>query len=242
MVTRSDEASVRDHDQESRLLTGVALFGELADAYESWYATPLGAFVIGREERTLLEALPKARGRLLDIGAGTGWWSRILARHGFRVTAVEPSAAMRGVGAARSDERIDWRAGRAEELPLPNAAFDVVLLTTVLEFVAEPLRAMAEAWRVLRPNGTLVVGHLDALSPWAALYQHLADQGVAPWSAARFVESVQVAQWLGRPAEGRASCVFLAPQATPPFEAADRAGRRAGNVGAFAVLRWRKLS
>lgn len=195
--------------------------------------------VIREEERAILTDLP-APGRLLDIGAGTGWWSRILSRRGFQVTALEPSVAMRRIGAAESDEPIDWRAGSAEELALPDASFDFVLMVTVLEFVAEPSRAMAEAWRVLRAGGTLLVGHLDPQSPWVAHYRHLADKGVAPWSSARFVESEQIAQWLGRPADRRTSCVFLAPNAAPPFEAADRAGRRAGNAGAFVVLRWRK--
>lgn len=220
--------------------SGVRAFDQLAAEYESWYATPLGAFVIGAEERTLLAGLPAAPGHVLDVGAGTGWWSRILSQRGFQVTALEPSDEMRRIGASQSGGAIDWRAGRAEELPFPDASFDVVLLVTVLEFVAEPARAMTEAWRVLRAGGTLLVGHLDPLSPWAATYRHLADKGIAPWTAARFFDADEIAGWLGRSPEWRASCVFLAPDAAPPFDAADEAGRRAGNAGAFAVLRWRK--
>ena len=215
-------------------------FDEIADEYEAWYATPLGAFVIAEEERALLQAIPVATGRLLEVGAGTGWWSRILARRGFSVTALEPSAGMRRVGAAQGAEPIAWVAARAERLPVPDAAFDVVLLMTVLEFLSEPARALAEAWRVLRPGGALVVGHLDALSPWAALYRRLGDRGVPPWTRARFVESDDVVSWLGRSADARWSCVFLSPSANPPFDDADRAGRLAGNVGALAILRWRK--
>lgn len=219
---------------------GGDLFDQIAGEYEAWYATRLGAFVIAEEERALVDAVTGTAGRLLEVGAGTGWWSRILARRGFTVTAVEPSAAMRRIGAARGHEPIEWVAGSAEDLPVPDESFDVVVLMTVLEFVSEPVRAMAEAWRAQRAGGTLVVGHLDALSPWAARYRRLADRGVEPWSGARFVESEDVAAWLGRPPDGRSSCVFLAPGASPPFEAADRAGRLAGNAGALAVLRWRK--
>jgi SAM-dependent methyltransferase len=123
-------------NEKSRLQTGPELFDELADEYESWYATPLGAFVIREEERAILADLP-APGRLLDIGAGTGWWSRILSRRGFQVTALEPSVAMRRIGAAESDEPIDWRAGSAEELALPDASFDFVLMVTVLEWAGD---------------------------------------------------------------------------------------------------------
>jgi ubiquinone/menaquinone biosynthesis C-methylase UbiE len=215
-------------------------FDAIADEYEAWYSTPLGGFVVGEEEQALLEAIAAATGRLLEVGAGTGWWSRVLARRGFRVTAIEPSAAMRRVGAARGVEPIGWVAGTAERLPFMDGGFDVVLLITVLEFLVEPERALAEAWRVTAPGGALVVGHLDSLSPWAALYRRLGDRGVKPWTRARFVESDDVAGWLGRPVEARSSSVFLAPTADPPFEDADRAGRRAGNAAAFAVLRWRK--
>ncbi len=214
-------------------------FAGIADAYEAWYATPLGAFVVAQEERALLDAVP-AVGRVLEVGAGTGWWSRVLARRGASVTAVEPSSAMRRVGEGRGTEPVVWVRASAEHLPAADASFDVVLLMTVLEFLAEPERALGEAWRVLRPGGVLVVGHLDARSPWAALYRHLGDQGIAPWTRARFVASDDVARWLGRPAEASWSCVFLAPAAEPPFEDADRAGGRAGNVGALAILRWRK--
>lgn len=215
-------------------------FDEIADEYDTWYDSPLGAFVIAEEQQALLEVLPKPPGQLLEVGAGTGWWSRILARRGFSVTALEPSAAMRHVGAARESEPIEWVVGTAERLPVADEAFDVVLLMTVLEFLSSPERAIAEAWRVVRPGGTLVVGHLDPLSPWVALYRHLADRGVLPWTRARYVESDDVAGWLGRAADARSSCVFLAPSARPPFEDADRAGRRAGNAGALVILHWRK--
>jgi ubiquinone/menaquinone biosynthesis C-methylase UbiE len=215
-------------------------FDEIADEYEAWYASPLGSFVIAEEQEALLEAVGGATGRLLEVGAGTGWWSRILARRGFIVTALEPSSAMRRAGATRDAEPIAWLAGTAERLPAPDGAFDVALLMTVLEFLPEPERALSEAWRVVRPGGRLAVGHLDALSPWAALYRRLGERGVSPWTRARFVESDDVANWLGRPPDARRSCVFLAPGASPPFEEADRAGRRAGNAGALAILHWRK--
>jgi ubiquinone/menaquinone biosynthesis C-methylase UbiE len=215
-------------------------FDEIADEYEAWYASPLGSFVVAEEQEALLEAVAGASGSLLEVGAGTGWWSRILARHGFIITALEPSSAMRRVGSAHDVRPIAWVAGTAEDLPAADGAFDVVLLMTVLEFLSEPAGALREAWRVVRPGGSLVVGHLDALSPWAALYRRLGDRGVLPWARARLVESDDVAGWLGRPPDARRSCVFLAPGAAPPFEEADRAGRLAGNAGALSILHWRK--
>jgi ubiquinone/menaquinone biosynthesis C-methylase UbiE len=216
-------------------------FDDIAAEYETWYSTALGAFVIASEQEALLAAISGEAGRLLDVGAGTGWWSRLLAGHGFEVTALEPSPAMRHVAATRTGSgAIEWVTGIGEDLPFSDGRFDVVLIMTVLEFAAEPERVLAEAWRVVRPGGRLVLGYLDALSPWAALYRRLGDRGVVPWARAHFVRSEDPEAWLGRPADGSWSRVWLAPDAIAPFDVADHAGRRAGNTAAFTVLSWRK--
>lgn len=216
-------------------------FSGIEDAYEAWYRTPLGAFVIAEEERCLLDAMPAPPGRLVEVGAGTGWWTRILAARGFAVTAVEPSAAMRAAAAARPTPGTRWIAARGEDLPLPADSADVVLVMTALEFAEDPQRLLSEAWRVLAPGGTLIVGHLDPLSPWAGLYRRLGLDGVAPWRGARFHSSSDVERWVPElPACARRSCVHLAPDATAPFDAANRAAEAAGMPGALAVLQWRK--
>ncbi|MFN3179539.1 MAG: class I SAM-dependent methyltransferase, partial [Thermus sp.] len=131
-----------------------------------------------------------------------------------------------------------WVEGHGEALPFPETSFDVVLLFTVLEFVEDVEKTLSEARRVLKPGGRLLVGILEALSPWAALYRRLGERGVLPWTQARFLTREDLKDLLGPPeAEGEA--VFLAPEAQPPFFEADRAGRRAGNRGALYLGRWR---
>jgi SAM-dependent methyltransferase len=61
-------------------------------------------------------------------------------------------------------------AGVAEELPFPDASFDHALLVTTLCFVDSPERALAEAHRVLRSNGTLVIGFIDRQTPLGQAY------------------------------------------------------------------------
>lgn len=215
-------------------------FDQLADGYEAWYSTPLGAFVVAREQAALVDAISRSpTGRLLEIGAGTGWWSRRLAMRGHEVTALEPSAPMRRVGAQNCrDTSVNWVPGVAEQLPFNEHEFDVAVLMTVLEFVADPARALDEAWRVIRPGGALIVGYLEATSPWVALYRRLADRGVDPWPTARFATADDVEAWCERGADDRWASAWLAPDARPPFEEADHAGRRAGNAPALTVLRW----
>ncbi|WP_022799148.1 class I SAM-dependent methyltransferase [Thermus islandicus] len=209
-------------------------FAGLAEAYEDWYRTPLGAFVISEEERALRGLLPEGQ-RLLEVGAGTGYWLRRLPYR--ERVGVEPSAAMRRVGEARTPEA-RWVAGKGEALPFGDGAFDAVLLFTTLEFVEDVERVLQEARRVLRPGGALLVGILDALSPWAALYRRLGEKGVRPWTHARFLAREDLAALLGPP-EAEGGAVYLAPEASLPFPEADLAGRRAGNRPALYLGRWR---
>lgn len=225
-----------------RQAPGVEVWEPLAAGYEAWFESAQGAFIARRQTGALAQAMaPMTAGRALEIGAGTGFFARELARRGWRVDAVEPSAAMRAEGKKQTgDLDITWHDGTAEALAFDTGSFDLALFVTVLEFVQGPGEALAEALRVLRPGGRLVAGILDARSPWAALYRHLADHGEAPWTAARFFVPADVEHIAGRPAEWCGAAVFMAPEAAPPFEDADSAGVRAGNHASMSILRWRK--
>jgi ubiquinone/menaquinone biosynthesis C-methylase UbiE len=135
---------------------------------------------------------------------------------------------------------IRWCGARAECLPFPDARFDGAVLFTTLEFVQDPSRALQEALRVVRAGGWVAVGFLSALSPWVAAYRYRADQGAMPWSAAQFFARADVERFMGETAEISEAAVYLAPQATVPFEGAERAGKRAGNHPALEILRWSK--
>jgi 2-polyprenyl-3-methyl-5-hydroxy-6-metoxy-1,4-benzoquinol methylase len=102
-------------------------FDEIADEYDAWYSTPLGSFVVAEEEAALLDAVADESGHLLDVGAGTGWWSRVLARRGFSVTALEPSAPMRLVGAARGAAvGVPVRGGQGSDAPAAAQGSDAL--------------------------------------------------------------------------------------------------------------------
>jgi ubiquinone/menaquinone biosynthesis C-methylase UbiE len=186
-------------------------------------------------QRILTDVPP---GVAADIGAGTGHFAAILADR-CEVVAVEPSLEMLHAGVRRTAGLpVRWCIGACEHLPLGDARVDGALLMTVLEWAGDPQRCIDEARRVLRPGGWLVVGYLPALSPWAALYRRLADEGVAPWSTARFFVRGDLEALVGAPPDTDERAVYPAPQAEEPWEAADTAGRRAGNLPALEVLRW----
>jgi len=103
---------------------------------------------------------PAPGDRVLDIATGTGWTARNAARMGARVTAVDIAPAL--LEAARElsagfEPPIDYRLADAERLPFPDGAFDGVISTFGMMFAGDPDRAAAEAARVCRPGGRLVL-------------------------------------------------------------------------------------
>ena len=121
------------------------MFGGLADR---------GGFA---EHRRRL--LAEARGLVVEIGAGTGlnfpWYPA-----GVEVVATEPDRHMlRGAGKAarRASARLSLRQAPAESLPLPAGSADTVVSTLVLCSVPDQAAVLAEATRVLKPGGRLLL-------------------------------------------------------------------------------------
>jgi len=94
-----------------------------------------------------------------DLGCGTGQVSESLAPFVRRVVSVDSSAEMLAAARARLGgvENVEVRAGELEALPVGDGELDAALLFLVLHYVAEPAAALAEARRVLRPGGVLLV-------------------------------------------------------------------------------------
>ena len=120
-------------------------FGEVADQYNRLRSGP--------SSEALDWLLPEGATDILEIGAGTGILTRLLAERVERLTAIEPDDRMRAVLAA-ADPRVELLAGRAEEIPTDSSSFDVVIAQSAWHWVDES-RAVPEVARVLRPGGRL---------------------------------------------------------------------------------------
>jgi SAM-dependent methyltransferase len=101
----------------------------------------------------VLDLVPvAAAATVLDLGAGTGKLTRLLVRRYAQVIAVEPLDGMRAI-LARVVPDARALPGRAEEIPLPDAAVDAVFAAQAFHWFAHD-EAVAEIARVLRPGGT----------------------------------------------------------------------------------------
>jgi ubiquinone/menaquinone biosynthesis C-methylase UbiE/DNA-binding transcriptional ArsR family regulator len=106
-----------------------------------------------------LAALLDPSWTVADLGCGTGQTSIALAPYVKDVIAVDESSAMLAAARKRIGDldNVELRGGRLEDVPLDDASVDVAVLSLVLHFVVDPAAVIAEAARVLRPGGRLLV-------------------------------------------------------------------------------------
>jgi SAM-dependent methyltransferase len=107
--------------------------------------------------------------RVVDLGAGTGISSRLIAARGPHVLAIEPNAKMRDAAAA--DPRVEWINGTAEATTLAPASVDVVAAFQAWHWVEHPA-GVAEARRILKPGGRMaaIYNERDETDPFTHGY------------------------------------------------------------------------
>lgn len=106
----------------------------------------------------------------LDVGCGEGRFCRMLSAHGVRVTGIDPTATLLDAARARHPEGRYVRAN-AEQLPLDDGAFDLVVSYLSLIDIHDIDPAIREMARVLAPGGTLLIANLNSFNTACA------DQG-----------------------------------------------------------------
>jgi SAM-dependent methyltransferase len=123
-----------------------------AEEYDRWYATPRGRW-IGRCEIDLLRGVlqPRAGESLLDVGCGTGFFTRELpGRVTGRIIGVDINHNWLRYAVQKGSSRARYALADARMLPFRENRFDLVVSIAALCFIKEPLQAICEIVRVTR--------------------------------------------------------------------------------------------
>jgi ubiquinone/menaquinone biosynthesis C-methylase UbiE len=176
---------------------GVGMEGPIA----RWYATSTGKDPRRHEEqaRRVIESAP-AGACVLEVAPGPGYLSIALAETGkYTVTGLDISATFVEIAranAAAAGVRVDFRQGNASAMPFEPDSFDFLVCCAAFKNFADPVRAVQEMYRVLRPGGRALIIDLRRDVSRQAVAEEVARMGLGAVSGAvtRFV----LRSWLPR--------------------------------------------
>ncbi|MHB1565501.1 MAG: class I SAM-dependent methyltransferase [Acidiferrobacter sp.] len=180
-----------------------------AATYNAWYETPRGRWIGATEFRLLSRRLRLQTGEtLLDVGCGTGWFTRRFAHAGALVTGIDANPDSLTFARRQGPASIRWIMGDARNLPFGDRSFDRAVSVAALCFVDDEQRAVAEMVRVTRQR--FAIGWLNRTS----LLHHHKGQGAGSgaYQGARWHDSRELLDFFsGLPVRRLAvhSAVFL---------------------------------
>ncbi len=180
-----------------------------ADAYDAWYTTERGRWIGNTEFQLLAKGLRLRPGAiLLDVGCGTGWFTRRFAGQGAVTLGLDVRADWLAFARARGGLSARWVAGDAQALPFADGSFDAVVSVAALCFVPDEGKAVHEIVRVTR--GRFAIGWLNRAS---RLYRQKGrDGGHGAYHGARWHDAQEIrALFAGAPVRDLRirSAVFL---------------------------------
>jgi SAM-dependent methyltransferase len=149
-------------------------------AFADWLATPLGQYVLAREQAYFDQAVADVFGyNAIQIG----------------LPRIDYLRASRIIHKCRLglDAGVDVR-GDARDLPLATASADLIVLPHVLEFDEHPHQILREVARALVPEGHVVITGFNPWSLWG-VRRRFGANGVAPWNG-RFINLPRIKDWL----------------------------------------------
>jgi ubiquinone/menaquinone biosynthesis C-methylase UbiE/DNA-binding HxlR family transcriptional regulator len=190
-------------DQDARRTQ--AVLSERSTKSQQFFSTSAGQWdrmrleLFGRRSDVALLGLLDERWQVADLGCGTGAVSQALAPFVQRVIAIDESTAMLAAARKRlhNIENVDVRNGRLEALPVADGEVDVALLFLVLHYAAEPERVIAEAVRILKPGGRLLLLDMmphdrhDLRQTMGHLWQGFERAKVSAWMEAAGLQTIR---------------------------------------------------
>ena len=212
--------------RQPSIMTKATPFDEHATEYDSWFDE--NRAIYHAELAAVRDMLPIG-GQGVEIGVGTG---RFAAPLGIAI-GVEPSHGMAELARKRGVEVLE---GVAEALPLASGAFDFALMVTVVCFLDDISLAFREAHRIIKPQGSLIVGFIDRESELGQRYHRKKKQS-SFYREATFYSVAELEAHLTR--AGFAG--FTCRQTLFPGQGVDRKLEEGHGRGGFVVVRAIKI-
>src|SRR5215212_6313794 len=133
--------------------------------------------------RQLVEKIPE-NGKVLEIAPGPGYFCIELARLGnYQITGLDISKSFVEIArknATKAGLKIDFREGNASAMPFEDDTFDFTFCQAAFKNFSEPVRAIAEMHRVLRPGGISVISDLRRDAKPEEIEREIEGMGLGP--------------------------------------------------------------
>ncbi len=137
------------------------------DDYDLWYEKEPGKTIDLIETECALSLLLPINGkRILDVGCGTGNFTKKLSCLGYDAIGIDPSSEMLEKALKKS---LNCTKGYAENLPFDDKSFDAVISVAAVEFFTDRKRAISEMLRVVKKGGKVVACFITGA--WAKYYK-----------------------------------------------------------------------
>ncbi len=142
------------------------MFDLVAEKYDAYYDNPIGKKVDELEKLAMDEILGEGcDGKLvLEIGSGTGHWSKFFSEKGCRVVGIDLSRVMLEVAVNKGIKDTKFLVADAVQLPFKDVSFDCSVVITSLEFIEDFKKVVAEMNRCTKKDGKIVIGALNKYS------------------------------------------------------------------------------
>lgn len=148
------------------------IFNQFSEDYDTWYETKMGKFVDEVESEAIFSLLDlPENATILDVGCGTGNFTYKLANMGYNCVGIDIAGNMlKHAKAKQKDKKIKFLEKNAEQTNFEDESFDCIISVTAFEFMPYPDLIYKEMQRLLKPNGSIIIGTIQKGGLWYQLY------------------------------------------------------------------------
>lgn len=210
--------------------TAASAFDRLADDYDCWFDEASGKIIFENELKAVRVLMSGLTRPFIEIGAGSGRFSEALGIE----YGVEPSEKL-GEIARRRGIKIIMEQG--ENLPLQPQSFGAVFILMTLCFVKSPKDVLAEAKKILKPGGRIILGFINSKSLWGESYNQKKLEGHPIFGLADFFDYERIKQLMA--ISGLKIITTVSTLISPPSENPDEESPQIGfreQAGFICVL------